>query len=103
MSRPPRILIVEDEFAVAMELEDHLGALGYTVVDHVMTGAAAIDRAAGADLDLVLMDVRLDGPMDGVEAARTIRKDHPLPVVFVTAYSDDETLQRPTRRRSATS
>ncbi|WP_208426093.1 MULTISPECIES: sigma 54-interacting transcriptional regulator [Salinibacter] len=96
MSRPPRILIVEDEFAVAMELEDHLGALGYTVVDHVMTGAAAIDRAAGADLDLVLMDVRLDGPMDGVEAARTIRKDHPLPVVFVTAYSDDETLQRAT-------
>ncbi len=96
MSRPPRILIVEDEFAVAMELEDHLGALGYTVVDHVMTGAAAIDRAAGADLDLVLMDVHLDGPMDGVEAARTIREDHPLPVVFVTAYSDDETLQRAT-------
>ena len=96
MSTAARILIVEDEFAVAMELEDHLGALGYTVVDHVMTGAEAIERAAETDPDLVLMDVRLDGPMDGVEAARTIRESQSVPVVFVTAYSDDETLQRAT-------
>ncbi|WP_103030077.1 sigma 54-interacting transcriptional regulator [Salinibacter altiplanensis] len=96
MPPPARILIVEDEFAVAMELEDHLEALGYTVVDHVMTGAAAIERAAATELNLVLMDVHLDGPMDGVEAAQTIRDNHPLPVVFVTAYSDDETLQRAT-------
>jgi DNA-binding NtrC family response regulator len=96
MSTSARILIVEDEFAVAMELEDHLDALGYTVVDHVMTGAEAVDRAATTDPDLVLMDVRLDGPMDGVEAAQTIRESHPIPVVFVTAYSDDETLQRAT-------
>ena len=96
MSSPARILVVEDEFAVAMELEDHLDALGYTVVDHVMTGAKAVDRAAATDPDLVLMDVRLDGPMDGVEAAQTIRASAPVPVVFVTAYSDDETLQRAT-------
>ena len=96
MSTAARILIVEDEFAVAMELEDHLGALGYTVVDHVMTGADAVERAADTDPDLVLMDVRLDGPMDGVEAARTIRESQSVPVVFVTAYSDDETLQRAT-------
>ncbi|PSQ87675.1 MAG: sigma-54-dependent Fis family transcriptional regulator, partial [Bacteroidetes bacterium QH_2_63_10] len=96
MSPPARILIVEDEFAVAMELEDHLDALGYTVVDHVMTGADAIECAEESDLDLVLMDVRLDGSMDGVEAAQTIRGSHPVPIVFVTAYSDDETLQRAT-------
>jgi len=96
MSSPARILVVEDEFAVAMELEDHLDTLGYTVVDHVMTGAEAVDRAAATDPDLVLMDVRLDGPMDGVEAAQTIRASAPIPVVFVTAYSDDETLQRAT-------
>jgi DNA-binding NtrC family response regulator len=94
MSTSARILIVEDEFAVAMELEDHLGALGYTVVDHVMTGAEAVERAADTEPDLVLMDVHLDGPMDGVEAARTIRASQSVPVVFVTAYSDDETLQR---------
>jgi DNA-binding NtrC family response regulator len=96
MSIPARILIVEDEFAVAMELEDHLDALGYTVVDHVMTGADAVGRAAATTPDLVLMDVHLDGPMDGVEAARKIRASQSVPVVFVTAYSDDETLQRAT-------
>ncbi|MFB6098614.1 MAG: sigma 54-interacting transcriptional regulator [Salinibacter sp.] len=96
MSTEARILIVEDEFAVAMELEDHLEALGYTVVDHVMTGAEAVDRADDTDLDLVLMDVRLDGPMDGVEAADRIQGSHSLPIVFVTAYSDDETLRRAT-------
>jgi len=96
MSSAAHILIVEDEFAVAMELEDHLTALGYTVVDHVMTGANAIDTAAEENLDLILMDVRLDGPMDGIEAAQQIREAHSVPVVFVTAYSDDETLQRAT-------
>ena len=90
----PRTLIVEDEFAVAMELEDHLDALGYRVVDHVMTGRDAVERAADTVPDLILMDVHLDGPMDGVEAARHIRAAHPVPIVFVTAYSDDETLQR---------
>jgi len=96
MSTSARILIVEDEFAVAMELEGHLDALGYTVVDHVMTGADAVGRAAATTPDLVLMDVHLDGPMDGVEAARKIRASQSVPVVFVTAYSDDETLQRAT-------
>ena len=96
MSTTPRVLIVEDEFAVAMELEDHLGAMGYTVIDHVMTGAEAVERAEQTDPDLVLMDVRLDGPMDGVEAARRIRASRSLPVVFVTAYSDDDTLERAT-------
>jgi len=94
MSKPPHILIVEDEFAVAMELEDQLAALGYTVADHVMTGAEALDRAEDMDLDLILMDVRLDGPMDGIEAAERIREAQSLPVVFLTAYSDDETLRR---------
>ncbi|MEF8796521.1 MAG: sigma 54-interacting transcriptional regulator, partial [Salinivenus sp.] len=96
MSTAPRVLIVEDEFAVAMELEDHLEAMGYTVIDHVMTGAEAVERAEQTAPDLVLMDVRLDGPMDGVEAARQIRASRSLPVVFVTAYSDDDTLERAT-------
>jgi PAS domain S-box-containing protein len=90
----PRTLIVEDEFAVAMELEDHLDALGYRVLDHVMTGRDAVERAADTAPDLILMDVHLDGPMDGVEAARHIRAAQPVPIVFVTAYSDDDTLQR---------
>jgi PAS domain S-box-containing protein len=59
-----------------------------------MTGRDAVERAADTVPDLILMDVHLDGPMDGVEAARHIRAAHPVPIVFVTAYSDDETLQR---------
>ena len=94
MASPAQILIVEDEFAVAMELEDQLTALGYSVADHVMTGAEAVDRADALELDVVLMDVRLDGPMDGIEAADQIRASQSLPVVFLTAYSDDETLER---------
>jgi DNA-binding NtrC family response regulator len=94
MSSSPRILIVEDEFAVAMELQDRLERLGYTVVGHELSGDDAIARATATRPDLVLMDVRLDGRMDGIEAARAIRAIHPVPVVFVTAYSDDETVQR---------
>ena len=98
-----RILIVEDEFAVAMELENRLTALGYEVIGHEMTGPDAIERAAETSPDLVLMDVNLAGTaegrdgetsMDGVEAAQRIQADGPVPVVFVTAYSDSETVQR---------
>ncbi len=96
MPTSARILVVEDEFAVAMELQDRLESLGYTVVAHELRGREAVDRARETDPDLVLMDVRLDGPMDGIEAARKIRKAQPVPVVFVTAYSDDDTLERAT-------
>ena len=95
-SESARILVVEDEFAVAMELQDRLDGLGYEVVAHELRGQEAVERARETTPDLVLMDVRLDGPMDGITAAQTIRSTQPIPVVFVTAYSDDETLQRAT-------
>ena len=89
-----RILVVEDEFAVAMELEDRLENLGYEVVAHELRGREAIKRAEETQPDLVLMDIRLDGRMDGIEAAQAIRNKLHVPVVFVTAYSDDDTLKR---------
>lgn len=94
MHAAARILIVEDEFAVAMELEDRLENLGYDVVGHELRGREAIDRAQETEPDLVLMDIRLDGRMDGIEAAQQIRNKLHVPVVFVTAYSDDDTLKR---------
>jgi len=94
MHTAARILIVEDEFAVAMELEDRLDHLGYEVVAHELRGREAIARAKETEPDLVLMDIRLDGRMDGIEAAQEIRSRLHVPVVFVTAYSDDETLER---------
>ena len=88
------ILIVEDEQLVAVDLEAHLTRLGYQVVDTAASGEEAWEKAQAAQPDLILMDVRLAGPMDGIEAARRIRRECDAPIVFLTAYSDAATLQR---------
>ncbi len=80
-----RILIVEDEPIVQLDLQTRLQRLGYTVIGSASRGEEAIARAAELRPDLVLMDVRLDGPMDGIEAARQIRAARWVPVLFVTA------------------
>ena len=94
MSAPPRILIVEDEVIVAMEIQDRLNDLGYDVVDMVTTGEEALDRAADLQPDLILMDIMLDGDLDGIETAERMQERTSTPVVFLTAYSDDATLER---------
>lgn len=89
-----RILIVEDEVIVAMTLEAVLQKLGYHVAGSVTNGPDAI-RMAGEEMpDLVLMDIRLDGPMDGIEAATQISARYCIPVVYLTAHSDQSTLSR---------
>ncbi|MBI3824255.1 MAG: response regulator [Planctomycetes bacterium] len=89
-----RILVVEDETLIAEEIRDRLTRLHFRVVAVVDTGAAAIQAAAELVPDLVLMDIRLKGAMDGIEAATQIRANLPIPVVFLTAHSDHATLQR---------
>lgn len=89
-----RILIAEDEVIVAIDLQSRLEALGYTVVDTVISGEQAREKALKLHPDLVLMDIRLSGDMDGIEAAETIRAQFDIPIVFVTAYADSSTLQR---------
>ena len=91
---PPRILVVEDEAIVAMDIKDRLALMGYDVAGPAATGAEALTLAEGQRPDLILMDVRLDGPMDGITAAERIRDRFRLPVVFLTAYSEDATLER---------
>ncbi len=93
-SFPTRILVVEDESIVAKDIQTTLQTLGYSVPDVVSSGEAAIDRAAASDLDLVLMDIVLKGEMDGIEAAERIYGHFNIPVVYLTAYADDHTLQR---------
>jgi two-component system, cell cycle sensor histidine kinase and response regulator CckA len=90
----PRILVVEDERIVARSLRKQLSALGYEVVGSVSSGEEAIGQAGGLQPDLVLMDINLEGNMDGVEAAAIIRNRFQLPVVFLTAYSNKEILTR---------
>jgi signal transduction histidine kinase len=94
MSMPSqKILVVEDENIVAMDLRTTLTRLGYEVVDTVGTGPQAIEQVERREPDLVLMDIQLRGGMDGIEAADRIRHLD-VPVVYLTAFSDDATLRR---------
>lgn len=89
-----RILVVEDENIVALDIKNRLKNLGYAVVGWATTGQGAIDLAAQTNPDLILMDVRLRGEMDGIAAAEQISGRLGTPVIYLTAYSDEATLQR---------
>ena len=89
-----RILVAEDEEIVAMSIEYALVQMGYTVTAVVPSGEAAVQKAGETTPDLILMDIRLVGQIDGIEAASQIRSQLDLPVIFLTAYADQGTLQR---------
>jgi PAS domain S-box-containing protein len=89
-----RILVVEDEVIVARTIANQLTQLGYTVVGTASSGTAAIAKANQTQPDLVLMDVMLKGNMDGITAASQICTQRDVPIVFLTAYADENTLQR---------
>src|ERR1051325_5564674 len=89
-----RILIVEDEGIVAADLEDRLKHLGYTVTGMAASGEQALRQVADTKPDLVLMDIILQGSMDGVEAGNQIINQHGLPVVYLTAHADELTVRR---------
>jgi CheY-like chemotaxis protein len=86
--RSPRILIVEDELLVAWHLESLARELNLEVSGLVPDGDGAIEQAIDLDVDLVLMDIRLAGRMDGIEAARRIRAQRDTPIIFITAHGD---------------
>jgi signal transduction histidine kinase/ActR/RegA family two-component response regulator len=91
---PARILVVEDDRIVARDISQQLARIGHSVVGMTASGAEAIELALAQRPDLVLMDVRLDGPLDGVETALRIREQTGIPVVYLTAYADDDTVTR---------
>jgi len=92
-----RILIAEDEGLVAEDLRQLLQRLGYAVAGIVDTAAQAVTMAAALRPDLVLMDIRLEGEGDGIDAAIQLKQQHAIPFVFVTAHADPATLARATR------
>lgn len=92
--RRATILIVEDERVVAKDLSLTLTALGYDVVGSAKSGSEAIREATAKRPDLILMDIRLPGEIDGIEAAARIKQVLDCPVVYLTAYSDSEVLAR---------
>src|SRR6056297_2865030 len=89
-----RILLVEDESIVAMDMERRLTTLGYHVISHVLSGEEAVVQAEAERPDLILMDIHLKGEMDGIEAAERIKSSLGTPVIYITAYSDETTLAR---------
>jgi PAS domain S-box-containing protein len=89
-----RILIVEDEAIIAMEVESQLQSLGYEVTSIVDTGEKAIKKAETDKPDLILMDIRIKGEMDGIDTAEAIRSRFGIPVIFSTAYLDEERIER---------
>lgn len=90
----PKILVVEDEQVVALDLEQSLTGLGYEVVAVTHSGQSALQHAEQWGPDLVLMDIQLEGTLDGIAAAQKIRERWQIPVVFVTANTNEETLAR---------
>jgi signal transduction histidine kinase len=89
-----KVLIVEDEAIVAADLANKLEHLGYRVIGTVPSGEDAIAIAGEQRPDIVLMDIRLSGPLDGIETAERLRCAHAIPVVYVTAHSDPDTITK---------
>jgi CheY-like chemotaxis protein len=93
----PRILIVEDEGIVALQLRTSLEQRGYAVAGVFATGEEALASVEAAAPDLVLMDMKLQGALDGIQTASQLRERYGLPVVFLTAHSEESTIERAKR------
>ena len=89
-----QVLIVEDEATVSMDLRYKLEAMGYSVPEVISSGEEAVDAVSQHHPDVVLMDIRLSGEMDGIDAAREIRRRFSTPVVYLTCYGDEDTFVR---------
>jgi PAS domain S-box-containing protein len=92
--KPARIFIVEDDRVVARDIQQQVAHIGHMVVGTTARGEDVLDLVLKARPDLVLMDIRLEGELDGIDAAHQIREHLHSPVVFLTAYADDETVRR---------
>ncbi len=88
-----RVMVVEDEGVVALQIRESLEGLGYTVPLVALSGEEAVEKLLETEPDLILMDIKLTGGLSGIEAARKIRGLLDVPVVYLTAFSDRETLE----------
>jgi len=87
-----KILIVEDEGVVALQIKSVLENLGYEVIDILSSGEETLAKIKQLCPDLVLMDIRLDGEINGIEATRRLRNQHNLPVIYLTAHMEESTI-----------
>ncbi|MDY6806807.1 MAG: EAL domain-containing protein [Cyanobacteriota bacterium] len=89
-----KVMIVEDESIIAEDIADSLESIGYSIVGIVSSGEEAIVLAGKLQPDLVLMDIMLQGEMDGIAAAEQIKSSYQIPAIYLTAYADEKTLER---------
>jgi len=91
---PADILIVEDEGITAKDIKNSLEKEGYNVTDLVSTGEDAIRLSEEKKPDLVIMDIKLEGKLDGIDAAKIIESKFKIPIIYLTSYSDENTIER---------
>ncbi len=89
-----RILIVEDEIMIAREIEKLLENLGYETAEIAGSGEEAVKEVKKGNIDLILMDIVIKGEHDGIQTAQIIQKEFDIPIIFLTAYFDDNTRER---------
>ncbi|MEX1002320.1 MAG: response regulator [Crocinitomicaceae bacterium] len=88
------ILVVEDESIVSKDIQHSLKKLGYNVVGSASTGERAFELAASEKPDIILMDIMLKGEMNGIETAQKIKEELQIPIIYLTAYADESTLEK---------
>ena len=87
-----KIIIIEDEALIAIEIESTLSLLGYQVVGKAMNGDKALDLFANNPCDLIMLDISIKGSLTGIDLAKVIRKKYDVPFIFLTSFSDKSTL-----------
>jgi len=92
--KKPKIIVVEDEHIIAMEIQERLRKIGYEVPAIFSSGEEVVKEVKNINPDLIIMDIMLEGKMDGIEAAEKLQNQFDIPLVYLTAYSDKETLER---------
>lgn len=90
----PKILLVEDEQIAAMDIREMIEESNYEVPNVVRTAEEALDHLENDEVELVIMDIRLPGEKDGVDAVEEINESYDIPIVYLTAHSDEKTLER---------
>ena len=99
MNSSAHILIVEDESIVAFNLQQRLSHMGYHVPDVAVSGTETLSLLSHSSPDLILMDIHIEGTMDGIDVAARIHETRSVPVIYLTAYSEDSTLERARQTR----
>ena len=89
-----KIIVVEDEVVIALRLQRRLASMGYDIMGIAYTGEEAVEKAKILQPDLILMDIMIPGKLDGIEAAKIIKAELDIPVVFLTAFSEDKIIKR---------